>query len=306
MLYIKLCCYSVAKSHPALCNPMNYSTPSFLHYLLESAQTHIYWVLSRWCHPTVSSSVAPFPSCPQSFPPLGSFPVSWLFTSGGQSIGVSTSVLPMNSQGWFPLGLTGMISLQSKGLSRVFSNTTIQKHQTLDHQVLLFSLYPPNRGRAGQKTRLQIKDAQLILFIPTETHIYINTHMVCYPCASTHTHTHTHTHTKDNPYKLPPEDLNQTEIFSVLNEPTNTAWMPLMVTVERKKSSLTFHIYIWSKYIHCIGKARGNRHGRVGGCRIYLPPPSHLMNTSIIHLHVEQFSVEMDWRLTERPLCNQG
>ena len=154
MLYTKLCCYSVAKSRPALCNPMNYSTPSFLHYLLESAQTHIYWVLSRWHHPTVSSSVVPFPSCPQSFPPLGSFPVSWLFTSGGQSIGVSASVLPMNSQGWFPLGLTGMISLQSKGLSRVFSNTTIRKHQTLDHQVLLFSLYPPNIGRAGQKTRL--------------------------------------------------------------------------------------------------------------------------------------------------------
>ena len=154
MLYTKLCCCSVAKSGPALCNPMNYSTPSFLHYLLECAQIHIYWVLSRWRHPTTSSSVAPFSSCPQSFPSLGSFPVSWLFESGDQSIGVSVSVLPMNSQGWFPLGLTGMISLQSKGLSRVFSNTTIRKHQTLDHQFLLFSHYPSSRGRTGQKTRL--------------------------------------------------------------------------------------------------------------------------------------------------------
>ena len=86
---------------------------------------------SRWCHPTISSSVVPFPSCLQSFPASGSFPMSQLFTSGGQSIGVSasTSVLPMNIQDWFPLGWTGWISLQSKGLSRVFSNTTVQKHQ---------------------------------------------------------------------------------------------------------------------------------------------------------------------------------
>ena len=85
---------------------------------------------SRWCHPTISSSVVPF-SCPQSFPTSGSFQMSQLFTSGGQSIGVSasTSVLPMNTQDWFPLGWTGWISLQSKGLSRVFSNTTVQKHQ---------------------------------------------------------------------------------------------------------------------------------------------------------------------------------
>ena len=79
---------------------------------------------SRWCHPAISSSVIPFSSCPQSFPASGSFQVSQLFTSGGQSIGVSasTSVLPMNIQDWFPLGWTGWISLQSKGLSRVFSN----------------------------------------------------------------------------------------------------------------------------------------------------------------------------------------
>ena len=86
---------------------------------------------SQWCHPTISSSVVPFSSCPQSFPTSGSFQMSHFFTSGGQRIGVSASasVLPMNVQDWFPLGLAGWISLQSKGLSRVFSNTTVQKHQ---------------------------------------------------------------------------------------------------------------------------------------------------------------------------------
>ena len=83
--------------------------------------------LSRWCHPTIASSVIPFSSCLQSFPASGSFPMSLIFTSGGQSIGVSasTSVLPMNTQGWSPLGWTGWISLQSKGLSTVFSNSTV-------------------------------------------------------------------------------------------------------------------------------------------------------------------------------------
>ena len=87
--------------------------------------------LSQWCHPTISSSVVPFFSCPQSFPASGSFRMSQLFTSAGQSIGVSasTSVFPMNTQDWSSLGWTGWISLQSKGLSRVFSNTTVQKHQ---------------------------------------------------------------------------------------------------------------------------------------------------------------------------------
>ena len=86
--------------------------------------------LGQWCHPTISSSVVPFSSCLQSFPASGSFQMSLLFASGGQSIGVSasTSVLPMNIQDWFPLGWIGCISLQSKGLSRVFSNTTVQKH----------------------------------------------------------------------------------------------------------------------------------------------------------------------------------
>ena len=86
---------------------------------------------SRWCHPTVSSSVVPFSSCPQSFPASGSFQMSQLSASGGQSLGASASasVLPMNTQDRFPLGWTGWISLQSKGLSRVFSNTTVEKHQ---------------------------------------------------------------------------------------------------------------------------------------------------------------------------------
>ena len=84
--------------------------------------------LSRWCHPTISSSVVPFSSCLQCFPASGSFPVSWLFASGGQSIGASASVLPKNIQNWFPLGLTGLISLQSKGVSRVFFSTTVWKH----------------------------------------------------------------------------------------------------------------------------------------------------------------------------------
>ena len=87
--------------------------------------------LTWWCHSTISSSVAPFSFCLQSFPASQSFPVSWLFTSGGQSIGAlaSASVLPINIQCWFPVGLTGLISLQFRGLSRVFSSTTVWKHQ---------------------------------------------------------------------------------------------------------------------------------------------------------------------------------
>ena len=89
--------------------------------------------IESWCHPTISSSVAPLSSCLQSFPASRSFPVSQFFTSDGQSTGASASasVLSMNIQDWFPLGLTGLISLQSKGLSRVFSNTTVQNHTAL-------------------------------------------------------------------------------------------------------------------------------------------------------------------------------
>ena len=92
---------------------------------------------SQWCHPAISSSVVPFSSCPQSLPASGSFPVSQLFAWGGQSIGVSAlaSVLPINTQDWSPSEWTGWISLQSKGLSRVFSNTTVQKQQFFGTQL---------------------------------------------------------------------------------------------------------------------------------------------------------------------------
>ena len=95
--------------------------------------------LSWWCYLNISSSVAPFSVCLQSFPASGSFPVSWLFTTGGQSTGASASVLPMNIQGRFPLGWTGWISLQSKGLSRIFSSTKVQKHQFFITQPSLWS-----------------------------------------------------------------------------------------------------------------------------------------------------------------------
>ena len=96
---------------------------------------------SQWCHPAISSSVIPFSSCPQSLPASESFPMSQLFTWDGQSIWVSdsTSVPPMNIQNWFPLGWTGWTSLQSKGLSRVFSNTTVKKHQFFGAQLSLYS-----------------------------------------------------------------------------------------------------------------------------------------------------------------------
>ena len=99
------------------------------------------WSLSQWCHPTISSSAIPFSSHLQSFPASGSFQMSQFFTSGGQSIGVSAlaSVLPMNTQDWFPLEWTGWISLQSKGLLRVVSNTTVQKHQFFGTQPSLMS-----------------------------------------------------------------------------------------------------------------------------------------------------------------------
>ena len=96
--------------------------------------------LRQWCQPTISSSVVPVSSSLQPFPASGSFPVSRFFPSGGQAIGASASasILPMNIQGWFSLGLTGLISLQSKGLSRVFSNTTVQKHQFFTTQSSLW------------------------------------------------------------------------------------------------------------------------------------------------------------------------
>ena len=129
-IYMHCCCFWVTQSYPALCNPMDWSMTGFsvLHHLPVCSDS---CPLSQWCHPNISSSVAPFSFCLQSFPTSGSFSMSQFFTSGGQSIGTSasTSVLAMNIQDWFPLGLTGWISLQSKGLSRVFSSTTVLKHQ---------------------------------------------------------------------------------------------------------------------------------------------------------------------------------
>ena len=123
------------------CDRVDCSTPGFpvLHYLPKFAQTQC--PLSWWCHPTVSSLVYPFSSCHQSCPASGSFPGGRLFASGGQSIGgsASASVLPVNIQCWFPLGLTGLISWLSRELSRVFSSITVQKHQCFGAQPLWFS-----------------------------------------------------------------------------------------------------------------------------------------------------------------------
>ena len=128
---------SIAQSCPTLCDAMNSSTPGLpVHHHLPGVYSNP-CPLSRWCHPTISSSVVPFSSCPQSFPKSRSFKMSQLFASGGQSTGVSASasVLPMHTQDWSPLEWTGWISLLSKGLSRVFSNTTIQKHQFFGPQL---------------------------------------------------------------------------------------------------------------------------------------------------------------------------
>ena len=135
-----ICFCSVTQSCPTLCDPMDCSTPVFPghHQLLELAQT---CPSSQWCRPVILSSVIPFSSCLRSFPASGSFPRSQFFVLGGQRItaSASTSVLPMNIQDWFPLGITGLISLQSKGISRVFSNTTVQKHQFFGTQLSLWS-----------------------------------------------------------------------------------------------------------------------------------------------------------------------
>ena len=127
---------SVSQSTPTLCDPMNYSTPGFPVHPTPGVYSKS-CPSSQWCHPAISSSVIPFSACPQSLTASESFPMSQLFASGGQSIGVSAlaSALPKNIQDWYPLGWTGWISLQSKGLSRVFSNITVQKHQFLGAQL---------------------------------------------------------------------------------------------------------------------------------------------------------------------------
>ena len=128
---------SVTQLSLTLYHPMDCSMPGFsvLHHFLEFSQTHVHWVSDAI---QISSSVIPF-SCLQSFPASGSFPMSQLFASSGQSIGSSASAFPMNIQGWFLLGLTGLISLHFKGLSRVFSNTTVWRHQFFVTQPSLWS-----------------------------------------------------------------------------------------------------------------------------------------------------------------------
>ena len=140
-IFLIYSCCSVAQLCPILCNPMDCSMPGFpvLHHLWELAQIRGQWV----GHPTILSSVVPFSSCLQSFPASVSFQMSQFFASGGQRIGVSA--LPMNIQDWFPLGWTGLISLQSKGLSRVFSNTRFQKHQ-------FFSAQPSSQSNSHIRT----------------------------------------------------------------------------------------------------------------------------------------------------------
>ena len=139
-------CLSVQFSHSVMSNSLK---PHWLQHARLPCQSPTPGVflnscsLSWWCHPTISSSVIPFSSHLQSFPASGSFQMSQFFPSSGQSIGVSVSalVLPMNIQAWFPLGWTGLISLQSKGLSRVFSNMAVWKHQFFSAQLSLWSMH---------------------------------------------------------------------------------------------------------------------------------------------------------------------
>ena len=140
--YSKYLISSVQFSRSVMSNSLRPHEPQHARPSCPSPTPRVYpnsCPLSWWCHPTISSSVIPFSSCPQSFPASGSFQMSQLFAWGGQSTGVSasTSVLPMNIQDWSPLRWTGWISLQSKGLSRVFSNTTVQKHQFFGAQLSL-------------------------------------------------------------------------------------------------------------------------------------------------------------------------
>ena len=141
LIFISVQFSSVAQSCPILCDPqgLQHARPPCTSPTPGACSNS--YPSSQWCHPTISSSVIPFSSCLQSCPASRSFQMNQFFASGGQSIGVpaSVSVLPMNIQDWFPLGLTGLISLQFKGLSRVFSKTTVQKHQFFDTRPSLWS-----------------------------------------------------------------------------------------------------------------------------------------------------------------------
>ena len=143
-----ICCCLIAKSCPALCDPHGLQHTRFPCPSLSSRVCLNSYPLSQWCTTTISFFVSPFSSCPQSFLASGSFPMSWLFTSGGQSIAVSASVsvFPMSIQCWFPLGLTGLISWLSTGLSRVFSSTTVQQHQFFNAHPSLWYNYWKNHS----------------------------------------------------------------------------------------------------------------------------------------------------------------
>ena len=134
------CCCSFTEPCSTACDPMDCSTAGFpvLHHLLKLAQSHVHWV-SEAIHPSISSSVVPFSSCLRSFPASGSFQMNQFFTSGGQSIGASASVLLMNIQHWFPLGLTDLISLKFKGLSRFVVTVRLYKASYI-HDVSWWSL----------------------------------------------------------------------------------------------------------------------------------------------------------------------
>ena len=139
-LFSFCCCCSVAQLCPTLCDPHGLQQARLPCPSSSPGACSTSCPLNQWWHPTISSSVIPFSSCLQSFPASGSFPMSWLFASGGQSIGTSASasVPPMNIQDWFRLGLAGLNSLQPQGLSRVFSNATVQKHQFFGAQSSLW------------------------------------------------------------------------------------------------------------------------------------------------------------------------
>ena len=153
LLYITawICCRSITQWCSLFATPWTAADQTPLSITNSQSFSNSY-PLSQWCHPTTSSSVVPFSSCPQSFSASGSFLMSQLFASGGQSTGASASaaVLPVNVQDWFPLRLTNLISLQSKGLSRVFSNTRAQKHQ-------FFSTQPSLRSNSHTHTWLPEK-----------------------------------------------------------------------------------------------------------------------------------------------------
>ena len=153
---------------------------------------------SRWCHPAVSSSVVPFSSCPQSLPASGSFPMSQPFTWGGQSIGVSASasVLPINTQDWSPLGWTGWIALQSKGLSIVFSYTTVQKYQSIRQHSAFFTvqLSHPHMttGKTIALTRQTFVGKVMSLLFIMLFRLVITFHIYTYICIYTYIHIHTY------------------------------------------------------------------------------------------------------------------